>query len=191
MTKPYAKTSAAMLTKNANVNVERMAEALRKPAAKLTRKVADELADSGDTPLDVMLGNMWFWRNQAENLHAILMERIGELHPVDGIVSAEDRAEIQERWQKTLEQVQEIGQHFLEARRNSQQCAVDAAPYVNAKIAATKLKGSSDAAAKLIEKQTSPQDAMAAYLDSLKIVDIVANESDADDAGEAAEEVAS
>lgn len=186
MTSPYAKTSAAMLTKNANTG--RLSEAKRKPPAKLTRKVADDLADSGDTPLDVMLENMWFWRNQAENLHAILMERIGELHPVDGVVTADDRAKIQEKWQKTLEQVQEIGQHFLEARKNSQQCAVDAAPYVNAKIAATKLKGATDAAAKLIEKQTSPQDAMAAYLDSLKIVDIVANEPDA---GEAAEEVAS
>lgn len=163
-----------------------MSESTVKPPGKKTRLTADRLARTKDTPLDVMIENMLFWRNQAHNLHAILQEKIEMLHPPAG---APDPQQAESDLQKIVAQIEEVGKHFLAARENSQKCAVDAAPYVNARIAPTKLEGSTSAAARLISSADDDQDAMAAYLDSLKIVSIEA--TPVEDPSPAADEVAS
>lgn len=169
-----------MLTKNSNTG--KMSESLTKPPAKLTRKVADAMADSGSTPLDVMIDNMLFWRNQAHNLQAVLVEKIRDLHPADSLPDPQARIEAERRFNDSVLQIKEVSNHFLTARENAQRCAVDAAPYVNARIAPTKLDGADRTAAKLISKQTPPVEAMAAYLDSLRIVSIEADPPGDDDA---------
>lgn len=179
-----------MLTKNGN---SPGCGAPYSPPAKLTRKVADAMADSGDTPLDVMIDNMLFWRNQAHNLQAVLMEKIEDLHPRAAAGDPDAQREAELRFDESVQQIREVGNHFLAARENAQRCAVDAAPYVNARIAPTKVDGSDKAAARLIAKQVPPAEAMEAYLDSLRIVSIEADPTptDEDDPAEPTDSMAS
>ena len=187
MGKPYAKTDVGMLTKNAqNIGVNRLAR-------KLTQSRVKQLAEDGEMPLDVMIENMLFWRNKAQELESMLVDRLAVLQPIDAVNGEAERTEAQVQLQRAVEQIKDIGEHFLAARDKAQACAVECAPYVHARIAPVHLKSGGDSAAKLIQAQASPQDAMAAYLESLRVVEIQAEGQDAGaaDLGEAADAVAS
>lgn len=174
----------ALQTKRAN-----MVRKVHVPT-KMSRKKADELAKRDDTPLDVMVENMLFWRHKAQELELLVVEKLNMIHVTcEGLTDAEQREpETMQKLITILTEVRDCSDKYVHARDKAQSCAVEAAPYVHPRIAPVHLKGGSDAAAKLIQKQTSPQDAMSAYLDSLRIVDI---EVDAPDASPAAEPVAS
>ena len=154
----------------------------RKPhvPTQMSRKKADELAKRNDTPLDVMVDNMLFWRNKATELESLLMERLDRIAPVEPGDAATGAESIvpSEEVARLLGEVKEIGEHFLAARKNSQQCAVDAAPYVRPRISPVHLKGSSNTAAKLIRDKTPASEAIASYLESLQVIEILPNEPD-------------
>lgn len=83
------------------------------------------IVDAGLTPLRVMNENMVFWHEQAITLGEQLREfvaKMKEAPPDDG--------------GQSLEQAMKLMRMFFAARENSQKCAVDAAPYVHAKLSA-------------------------------------------------------
>ena len=86
-------------------------------ATRLTRVRANEIIASGKTPLDVMIGNMTFWDRQAE----VFTERLQELVDDGNKQGRKDHMPI-------------ILAELLTARDNAQRCAVEAAPYVHAKL---------------------------------------------------------
>jgi hypothetical protein len=96
-------------------------------ATKVSRKKADELADSGRSPLDVMMDNMWFWFDRSREMETMLKEQFEELRANQGVLSAEELAEDRKRAFGLLAT-------FLAARENAQKCAVDAAPYVHPRL---------------------------------------------------------
>jgi hypothetical protein len=89
----------------------------------LTRQRADELAAKGETPLDVMIRNMLFWVEKA-NYFGAKLEAL--------VVDAKDPA--------ARAEAMKLVKDFLEARQNSQLCAVDAAPYCHPKLHAIDAK---------------------------------------------------
>ena len=92
----------------------------RKPgsASKKTRDVANKAAESGLTPLEVMLDNMTFAHTEA---HRVL----GNLVQVG--------AEIPDAFDQYKE--------LLRFRGMAQECAKDAAPYIHPKLSAVELTG--------------------------------------------------
>lgn len=81
------------------------------------REVAEKALKLGKTPLDVMIDNMNFWREQSETIGEQLKNLI-----VDEMDPAARNDAI-----RTVKL-------FLAARENAQTCAVDAAPYVHPKF---------------------------------------------------------
>lgn len=75
------------------------------------------------SPLDVMLRNMWFWDEAAQDLEQRLKSHFEDMVN-SGEVPDED----------TLERLKELLKNSTTARENAQRCAVDAAPYVHAKF---------------------------------------------------------
>lgn len=71
----------------------------------------------GPPPLDVMMGNMWFYHSHSEVFFTRVVEAL------------EDRG-------ATPEQILKAMDKFLFARDKSQECAKDAAPYVHPKLGA-------------------------------------------------------
>jgi hypothetical protein len=87
-------------------------------ANRLTRRLANEIARSGHSPIDVMLKNMWFWAEQAEET----AEKVKALADLE--TDPDARAE-----------AYRLLGRFLSFREKSQECAVDAAPYCHPKLA--------------------------------------------------------
>lgn len=99
---------------------------------RLTRVRAHEIAQSGFSPLDVMLGNMKFWLDQTEHLAT----KLGELFDMNVDGCDPDAVAT-----KQAEGAKLIGK-LLAARQHAQDCAVDAAPYVHPKLQSITLKPS-------------------------------------------------
>lgn len=95
----------------------------------ITRKKANEICESGESPLDIMLDNMLFWHHHTEEL----TEQLRTL-----IVNAENP----EQRKQALVLLQEM----LACRENSQRCAVDLAPYCHPRLAAIAFKKEPDPA---------------------------------------------
>jgi hypothetical protein len=86
---------------------------------RLSRKRAMELCANNESPLDIMFDNMLFWHHQSKDL-GMKLEAICKK-----IKNDDDRGE-----------AMSVARNFLAARENAQQCAVDCAPYVHAKLQA-------------------------------------------------------
>jgi hypothetical protein len=82
-----------------------------------------QASENGLTPLAVMQDNMTFWHEQA--LH--LGEKLQSL-----VVNVDDPSQ--------LDAAMKLLRQFLEARKNSEACAVDAAPYFHPKLASVVVK---------------------------------------------------
>lgn len=88
---------------------------------RLQRYQVAEIVKSKKAPLDVMLRNMWFWDEAAENMRQRIDDTMLEM--------ANNGAN-----EETLDKMKELMKNFLSARDKAQVCAVDAAPYVHAKF---------------------------------------------------------
>jgi hypothetical protein len=88
---------------------------------RLSRKRAMELCANNESPLDIMFDNMLFWHHQSKNLGAKLDTIFGKIKNDD------DRRE-----------AMSLVHTLLSARENAQRCAVDCAPYVQAKLQAVR-----------------------------------------------------
>lgn len=88
------------------------------PARILTRKKANEINSSGESPLDIMWDNMRFWWKHVRDLEPQLRAMV---------VNVQDPEARKEAFSL-------LGQ-LLTARQNAQVCAVDMAPYCHPKLA--------------------------------------------------------
>jgi hypothetical protein len=93
---------------------------------KMTRRKADELAHKNETPLDVMIDNMNFWRSKASELTVEMQRRMDEIASLD-ISDETQRGQFLE----LMREFNKVATAMLSARQNAQSCAVDAAPYVH------------------------------------------------------------
>jgi hypothetical protein len=92
----------------------------------MTRRKADELAHKNQTPLDVMIDNMNFWRSKASELTVEMQRRMDEIASLD-ISDETQRGQFLE----LMREFNKVATAMLSARQNAQSCAVDAAPYVH------------------------------------------------------------
>lgn len=105
---------------------------------KALRAIADEALASGVHPLSIMLENMRFFHSEADALLAKVLVGLKK--------------------QEKTERLVELLASLTNSRMKAQSCAVDAAPYVHAKLSAVHVDGQvkhkheeSDAAFQLIE----------------------------------------
>lgn len=85
------------------------------------RAVADQAIQAGITPLEVMLENMRFYHEKADVLLTAILAGIkGSKKPME-----------------LLELLKDLGSH----KDKAQSCAVDAAPYVHARLSASTISG--------------------------------------------------
>jgi hypothetical protein len=116
----------------------------------LTRKKANEICESGEAPLDVMLDNLRFWHRTALGIG----ERLQAL-----IASADEGSE-----QIDKREAMKLTASFLAARENSQKCAVEAAPYVHPKLASIQMNMTNQPPPKEIdEANDTPEQAAEAW----------------------------
>lgn len=97
---------------------------------KMSQAKARELASKDETPLDVMIDNMLFWRRKAAELTAVAEEKVKLIN------SSNDPEAIG----KLLGDFTKTARQMLAAREESQKCAVDAAPYVHPKFTSISVK---------------------------------------------------
>jgi hypothetical protein len=105
------------------------------PLAKLSRRKADELSHKNETPLDVMIDNMNFWRGKATELSDEMQRRMDEISKLD-ISDAAQR----DKFVELMKEFNKIATAMLAARAESQKCAVDAAPYVHPRFQSIAIK---------------------------------------------------
>ncbi len=98
----------------------------RKPGATsvLTRQKAHEISRSGKSPMDVMMNNMLFWFEHAQQLGEQLQLLVVQVDDPDARAAAFN-----------------LVKNFLASRENAQKCAVELAPYVHPKLAAIEVTG--------------------------------------------------
>lgn len=120
-------------------------------ATRITRMRANEIAASGESPLDVMYENMLFWHHASQSI----AEQIAKL---GSSLKNEDQ---KSSFLKLLEQ-------FLQARENSQRCAVDAAPYIHPKLASIAFKGELNHKMQKITSDMPASEAAALWAASIK-----------------------
>jgi hypothetical protein len=124
----------------------------------LTRKTAQEICDSGESPLHLMHENMLFWWKAATSLG----ERLNEI-----ILGAEDDPETALDPEARAEAVKVLA-NFLAARDRAQACAVDAAPYCHPRLQAIQLKGKIEGEVRAILGPMTPQQAAEAYQEMIR-----------------------
>lgn len=95
---------------------------------KMTRRKADELAHKNETPLDIMIDNMNFWRKKAAKFTDD-MEAVEDI--IQSYANIQKTPETLEKFMALLKDRNELMRKMLTARENAQSCAVDAAPYVH------------------------------------------------------------
>lgn len=88
---------------------------------KALRAIADEALVSGCSPLEVMLNNMRFFHEKADVLQTAVVTKLSKKS-----LKSEEAMEL-------LEEFKELGENRMKA----QSCAVDAAPFVHARLSAT------------------------------------------------------
>jgi hypothetical protein len=93
---------------------------------KFIRAVSDKAIKDGITPLEVMLDNMRFYHQKVDVLQTAILQRVN----AKGVIKGEDAM-------KMLTEFKELG----ESRMKAQSCAVDAAPYVHARLSSTTVSG--------------------------------------------------
>lgn len=101
----------------------------------MSRRKADELAQQDETPLDVMIDNMLFWRAKAHELTAEMQKKIELISKLD-ISDSNERKE----FITMMGEFNKLAAHMIAARENSQKCAVEAAPYVHPRFASISVK---------------------------------------------------
>jgi hypothetical protein len=102
---------------------------------KMSLAKARELADKNETPLDVMVDNMNFWRKRANELTDVMQEKLNNLVEMP-ITNKEE----QDAFVKAMQEFNKIAAHMIAARAQAQSCAVDAAPYVHPKLTSVAIK---------------------------------------------------
>jgi hypothetical protein len=116
----------------------------------VVRRIIDKIIDEEETPLDVMVDNMKFWRHAAEaagdRLQALLSDAQAEGTQID------------------LREAMKLTSQLLAARENSQKCAVEAAPYVHPKLASIQMNMTNQTPPREIdEAQDTPEQAAEAW----------------------------
>lgn len=105
----------------------------KKPKASLRRVLrAQDLINEGRAPVNVMLRNMWWWDETANNLGAQLLQHSEALK-----FAQNDEAKFD-----ALRNFNELLEKFFHARDKAQDCAVDAAPYFHARLQNIKVDAS-------------------------------------------------
>jgi hypothetical protein len=99
-----------------------------------TRRVlrTQNLVNEGRAPINVMLRNMWWWDELANNLGTVLMKNSEDLKFAK---NDEEKFEALKTFNDNLEK-------FFRARDKAQDCAVDAAPYFHARLQHVKVDAS-------------------------------------------------
>lgn len=92
---------------------------------KMLREIAAKALASGVTPIEVMLENMRFFHQKADVLQTAVVAKLGKKS-----LKSDEAMEL-------LEEFKELGANRMKA----QSCAVDAAPFVHARLSATQISG--------------------------------------------------
>jgi len=98
-----------------------------------TRKVAEQAAKEGKTPLEVMLDNMRHFQNVALSAEAVIESLSAEQAELGDMTP-------EAQFKKLLAEVKKAAGF----RQMAHECARDAAPYVHPKLAAVELSGNPD-----------------------------------------------
>lgn len=107
----------------------------RKPGSKvkvLRAHNAQKMINEGRAPVNVMLRNMWWWDEAANNLGGQLLQHSEALK-----FAKSDEAKFE-----ALQTFNDLLQKFFHARDKAQSCAVDAAPYFHARLQSVKIDAS-------------------------------------------------
>lgn len=88
-----------------------------------TRKIAEQAADAGVTPLEVMLGNMRFHYAEATDLMGRLIGRAEEAGPIEAA------------------ELKDLLKFLHNTRSMAEECARDAAPYIHPRLSTIEAKG--------------------------------------------------
>lgn len=112
--------------------------------AKISEHKARELSAKGETPLDVMIDNMNFWRGRANDLTETMKTRLEDLSKFD-ISNPKQRAAFIE----AIREFNKAATYMIAAREKAQSCAVDAAPYVHPRLTAVAVKDLSNPQGKI------------------------------------------
>lgn len=126
----------------------------RSANTRLTRVRAHEIAMSGHAPIDVMYQNMLFWHEKALGAEQQVFELI-EKGTAD--LTVDDR-----------KLMIELLRTLLGARSQSQNAAVDLAPYIHPKLSSITLKGDPKNPLTMVASEMSPQQAAEAYATTLR-----------------------
>lgn len=105
--------------------------------AKLSEYKARELLAKNESPLDIMIDNMLYWRRAAKR-YGIKLEANDELLKTYQHVKVTE--ETLKEFMDLLRKNVELGDLMIDAREKSQDCAVDAAPYVHPRLNALAVK---------------------------------------------------
>ena len=119
----------------------------------LSRVRSHEIATSGCAPLDVLMDNMIFWHK-----HALAMGEKLQAMVESGLMKSD--SDEREKAMKLLGSL-------LEARDQSERCAVDAAPYVHPRLSSVAFKGSMRHELKMVAGTMTPAEAAEAYASTL------------------------
>lgn len=101
-------------------------------ATRITRMKANELAATGNSPLDVMINNMIFWFDHAKATTEQVNSFIADMR-----TKKEEAGEIPD--EEMLKRLEKLLKDMLYAREQAQACAVDAAPYCHPRLASITL----------------------------------------------------
>ena len=119
------------------------------------RALADDALKSGRTPLEVMLENMRYFADQAQDHQTQLSEALAK------IIANNPKA-------SDVKDALEIFRSLGSARMKAQECAKDSANYVHAKLSSVTMKGDPDEPIELIHKGMTIEEAAAAWASTLK-----------------------
>lgn len=101
----------------------------------MLRKIADGALTKGHTPIDVMLKNMRRFDEEADGLWSEVMIAMGQM--ADTIKTSQEKFDFLDKMTATLGKMREC-------RLDAQKCAVDAAPFVHAKLSSVSVSVTDD-----------------------------------------------
>lgn len=134
---------------------------MKRVATRISRTLMLELRDANKLPAHVMIRNMIFWEDEAtqigEQLEALLKAAPHAERDAEGVLTSEG-LEVNE-----LRAMFAIVAKFLNAIKESQACAVDAANYFHPRQRAVEITGKDGGPIETVAKTMTPAQAMDAW----------------------------
>jgi hypothetical protein len=119
-------------------------------STRLTRRKQAEIIASGDSPLDVLMEDMRWWKRQRDRLHGKIVAAVPGFNVERDSFFEIRPAENDETTRHYLDQ-------YMTARKETRAAALDAAPFVHARMASLKPDQGGDASLQDLAKLTDAE----------------------------------